>query len=71
MRAALLRGRVEETVDELVELALRAGGPDNITCIVADVIDSTDTAEVLGPSSSSPRFVGAADDPNSQRGRGL
>ena len=55
MRAALLRGRVEETVDELVELALRAGGPDNITCIVADVIDSTDTAEVLGPSSSSPR----------------
>ena len=70
MRAALLRGRVEETVDELVELALRAGGPDNITCIVADVIDSTDTAEVLGPSSSSPRFVGAADDPKSQRGRG-
>ena len=54
MRAALLRGRVEETVDELVELALRAGGPDNITCIVADVIDSTDTAEVLGPSSSTP-----------------
>jgi PPM family protein phosphatase len=70
MRTALLRGRAEETVDELVELALRAGGPDNITCIVADVIDSTDTAEVLGPSSSSPQFVGAADDPKSQRGRG-
>jgi PPM family protein phosphatase len=70
MRAALLRGRVEETVDELVELALRAGGPDNITCIVADVIDSTDTAEVLGPSSSAPRVVGAAGDPRLRQGRG-
>jgi protein phosphatase len=28
-----------ESADRLVELALRAGGPDNITCIVADVID--------------------------------
>jgi PPM family protein phosphatase len=28
-----------EAADRLVELALRAGGPDNITCIVADVID--------------------------------
>src|ERR687897_485420 len=27
-----------ESADRLVELALRAGGPDNITCIVADVI---------------------------------
>jgi serine/threonine protein phosphatase PrpC len=70
MRATLLRGRVEETVDELVELALRAGGPDNITCIVADVIDSTDTAEVLGPASSAPRVVGAAGDPRSRQGRG-
>jgi PPM family protein phosphatase len=70
MRDALLRGRAEETVDELVELALRAGGPDNITCIVADVIDSTDTAEVLGPSSSAPNVVGAAGDPRSRQGRG-
>jgi PPM family protein phosphatase len=28
-----------EAADRLVELALRAGGPDNVTCIVADVID--------------------------------
>jgi serine/threonine protein phosphatase PrpC len=28
-----------EAVDELVDLALRAGGPDNITCVVADVVD--------------------------------
>lgn len=28
-----------ETVQELIQLALRGGGPDNITCIVADVLD--------------------------------
>jgi protein phosphatase len=31
--------------DRLVELALRGGGPDNITCIVADVVDSPTTPE--------------------------
>src|SRR5690606_31595373 len=34
----------QATVRDLIELALRGGGPDNITCIVADVID-TDTQE--------------------------
>ncbi|MGH3159984.1 MAG: PP2C family protein-serine/threonine phosphatase [Streptosporangiaceae bacterium] len=29
-----------ETVIQLIDLANRAGGPDNITCIVADVIES-------------------------------
>jgi protein phosphatase len=29
----------QECVDRLVELALKGGGPDNITCIVADVVD--------------------------------
>jgi protein phosphatase len=29
----------QQAVDALIELALRAGGPDNITCIVADTID--------------------------------
>jgi PPM family protein phosphatase len=28
-----------ECADRLIELALRGGGPDNITCIVADVVD--------------------------------
>ncbi len=31
---------------ELIELALRGGGPDNITCIVADVID-TEVSQVV------------------------
>jgi PPM family protein phosphatase len=30
----------DEAVIQLVELANRAGGPDNITCIVADVLDT-------------------------------
>lgn len=29
----------QETVQALIQLALRGGGPDNITCIVADVLD--------------------------------
>ena len=28
----------QDAVDELVDLALRGGGPDNITCVVADVV---------------------------------
>jgi PPM family protein phosphatase len=31
----------DEAVIQLVDLANRAGGPDNITCIVADVVDAT------------------------------
>lgn len=37
----------QNAVDELVDLALRAGGPDNITCVVGDVVDS-DTAPDTG-----------------------
>ena len=35
----------QDTVDELVDLALKAGGPDNITCVVADVLDDDDEAD--------------------------
>jgi protein phosphatase len=48
----------DDAVLQLVELAIRGGGPDNITCIVADVIDSAGTPHVPGPSSS--MVVGAA-----------
>jgi PPM family protein phosphatase len=34
-----------------VELAIRGGGPDNITCIVADVVDSATAPRVPGRSS--------------------
>jgi PPM family protein phosphatase len=35
----LAEGEPQECADRLVELALRGGGPDNVTCIVADVVD--------------------------------
>src|SRR5215470_2068819 len=31
---------LDEAVSQLVDLAIRSGGPDNITCILADVIDT-------------------------------
>ena len=30
----------EAVTRQLIELALHGGGPDNITCIVADVVDT-------------------------------
>jgi protein phosphatase len=49
----------QETVQNLIELALRGGGPDNITVIIADVldIDSGDTLAVQ--LSDTPVVVGA------------
>jgi serine/threonine protein phosphatase PrpC len=41
----LATGDPQEAVDELVDLALRAGGPDNITCVVADVLEGDDDAD--------------------------
>jgi len=49
----------QETVQNLIELALRGGGPDNITVIVADVLD-LDTGDTLaGQLSDTPVVVGA------------
>lgn len=50
----------DECAGQLVELALKAGGPDNITCVIADVIDIDDLRKGdPGPSSGSI-VVGAA-----------
>ncbi|MEU8590514.1 Stp1/IreP family PP2C-type Ser/Thr phosphatase [Streptomyces sp. NPDC048664] len=49
----------QETVQELIQLALRGGGPDNITVIVADVLD-LDTGDTLAAHlSDTPVVVGA------------
>jgi protein phosphatase len=49
-------GEPAEAVDRLVDLALRAGGPDNITCLVADVVEP----EVGGAGDTgAPLVVGA------------
>jgi serine/threonine protein phosphatase PrpC len=50
----LSEGDPETAADKLIELALRGGGPDNVTCIVADVVDSDSRP------STHPVVVGAA-----------
>ena len=47
----------EDAVLQLVELAIKGGGPDNITCIVADVVDS---ATALRPPTQNSVLAGAA-----------
>jgi len=47
----------ETVTRQLIELALHGGGPDNITCIVADVVD---TATSRGPLTGTPVLAGAA-----------
>lgn len=65
----LREGSTDESADRLIELALRSGGPDNVTVVVADVID-------LDYGQSHPIVAGAAsgedDDtppPNTAAGR--
>ncbi|WP_055483932.1 MerR family transcriptional regulator [Streptomyces sp. WMMB 322] len=38
----------ETTVRELVALANRSGGPDNVSCVVADVTDAADAVDAAG-----------------------
>lgn len=42
----------QQACESLVELALKAGGPDNITCVVADIVED--------PQETAPQVVGAA-----------
>jgi PPM family protein phosphatase len=46
----------DQAVGKLIDLAIRGGGPDNITCIVADVVD----AEGSPPTGPAAVVVGAA-----------
>ncbi|GAA1973735.1 hypothetical protein GCM10009798_38680 [Nocardioides panacihumi] len=56
IRDALLTGDLEDATAALVDAALAAGGRDNVTCLVADVIDGP-------PISRDGRVVGALADP--------
>lgn len=49
----------QETIQELIQLALRGGGPDNITCIVADVLDVDNNDTLAGQLNDTPVIVGA------------
>ncbi len=57
-----------ETVQELIQLALRGGGPDNITCIVADVLDVDDNDTLAGKLNDTPVVVGAVAENQHQLG---
>ncbi|WP_297081583.1 PP2C family serine/threonine-protein phosphatase [uncultured Demequina sp.] len=48
-----------DCADALVSLALAAGAPDNVTCVVADVVDIDSVEDHVGPSTST-QIVGAA-----------
>ncbi|WP_406862041.1 PP2C family serine/threonine-protein phosphatase [Streptomyces sp. HUAS MG47] len=60
----------QETVQELIQLALRGGGPDNITCIVADVLDTDSGDTLAGQISDTPVVVGAVAENQVQLGDG-
>ncbi len=63
IREALLLPTPQEAVDRLVELALKGGGPDNITVVVADVVDSDlddDRPLVAGAAAEKQIVPGAA-----------
>ncbi len=50
---------VAQAAQTLVQLALRGGGPDNITCVVADVVDIDSLPDGTAPSMD-PQVVGSA-----------
>ncbi len=59
-----------EAVQELIQLALRGGGPDNITCIVADVLDVEAEETQAVPFNDTPVIVGAVAENQHQHGGG-
>ncbi|PFG21124.1 PP2C family protein-serine/threonine phosphatase [Serinibacter salmoneus] len=48
-----------QCADDLVDLALRAGGPDNVTVVLADVVELDDVKDGRAPETT-PQVVGAA-----------
>ncbi|WP_459588818.1 PP2C family protein-serine/threonine phosphatase [Corynebacterium camporealensis] len=51
IEVALGQGTIEEAASKLIELALRSGGPDNVTMVIAEVQE--------GPSDAKPVTAGA------------
>ncbi len=54
---------LDAAVDQLVDLAIRSGGPDNITCVLADVVDASS-----GQASEQTIIVGALATDDSEAG---
>jgi protein phosphatase len=53
-------------VTSLVDLALEAGAPDNVTAVVADVVEVDDTEVARESALTSPVVVGAAGEPRTR-----
>ena len=70
---ALAEGDPQECADRLVALALRGGGPDNVTCIVADVVgaDHGDDVPVVAGAVVDPGEDTADDESPAARAAGL
>ncbi|GAA4913320.1 protein phosphatase [Stackebrandtia albiflava] len=60
-----------EAVDRLVQLALRGGGPDNVTVLVADVTDADiiEAAPIVGGAAAADRDDVSAADPSTAAAR--
>ncbi|WP_127573691.1 PP2C family protein-serine/threonine phosphatase [Georgenia faecalis] len=58
-----------ECAEDLIALALRAGGPDNVTCVVADVLAAEGLPDGAAPPTT-PQVVGAAATDRLRRTRG-
>jgi protein phosphatase len=59
---------INQSADRLVDLALRGGGPDNVTCIVADVVELPSAGappahQLAGAAADAPRTVAIRTDP--------
>ncbi|MGH3645727.1 MAG: PP2C family protein-serine/threonine phosphatase [Micromonosporaceae bacterium] len=61
----------DECVDRLVQLALRGGGPDNVTVIVADITDEDiiESTPIVGGAAARDRGMATAADPASPAAR--
>lgn len=51
---------LDECAETLVQLALKGGGPDNITCVVVDVVELDDLPRGAEPPSTDRVIVGSA-----------
>ncbi|HEX2903480.1 MAG TPA: PP2C family serine/threonine-protein phosphatase [Jatrophihabitans sp.] len=60
---ALSTGDPQDCADRLIELALRGGGPDNVTCIVADVVDAAQGTDlpIVGGAVTDDEDAGSSD----------
>jgi serine/threonine protein phosphatase PrpC len=71
MAEALALAEPQDAADRLIALALRGGGPDNITCIVADIVNAEpgDDAPVVGGAAARDRGRTSSASADSAAGR--